>query len=90
MKSYRAFVDGLVQGVCFRGWARDVARQLGLRGWVRNLPDGRVEVLAQGPEPALARFAEALADGAPLSRVIRVEDSLEECEEVFSSFEVRY
>jgi acylphosphatase len=54
-----AFVEGRVQGVGFRYWARAQARALGLSGSARNLPDGRVEVIAEGPRPA----CEALLDG---------------------------
>lgn len=44
-----AFVSGRVQGVGFRWWVRACAQELGLQGYASNLPDGRVEVLAQGP-----------------------------------------
>lgn len=44
-----AFVDGRVQGVGFRWWTRSVAKELGLVGHARNMDDGRVEVVAQGP-----------------------------------------
>lgn len=54
-----AFVEGRVQGVGFRYWARARARALGLSGSATNLPDGRVEVIAEGPRPA----CEALLDG---------------------------
>lgn len=47
-----AFVRGRVQGVGFRWWVTSVALELGLEGFARNLPDGRVEVLAQGPRRA--------------------------------------
>ncbi|MGE4292059.1 MAG: acylphosphatase [Desulfovibrio sp.] len=90
MKTYHAVVDGLVQGVCFRAWTRDVARMLGLRGWVRNLRDGRVEVVAQGPKQALEEFASQLDLGSPLSRVSGVESSEREEDESYSSFEIRY
>lgn len=48
-----AHVKGCVQGVGFRWWTRARARELGLRGSASNLPDGRVEVVAEGTEPAL-------------------------------------
>lgn len=54
-----AFVEGRVQGVGFRYWTRARARALGLSGSAKNLPDGRVEVIAEGPRPA----CEALLDG---------------------------
>jgi acylphosphatase len=66
-------IHGQVQGVWFRGWTRDQARKLGLAGWVRNLPDGTVEGLAQGPEEAVNELAARLADGPPHARVERVE-----------------
>lgn len=62
----RAVVRGHVQGVGFRYFARDAARRLGLRGWVRNLPDGRtVEALAAGSPEAVERFLAALREGPP-------------------------
>lgn len=90
METRRAIVDGLVQGVCFRAWARDLARSLGLAGWVRNLPDGRVEILVQGSPPALADYLAQLEYGSPLSRVSRVEHALAAGAERFESFEIRY
>jgi len=58
----RCWVSGRVQGVFFRASTRERALALGLRGYARNLPDGRVEVLACGPE-------DAVAEGPPLARV---------------------
>ncbi len=59
-----AFVRGRVQGVGFRWWTRSRALELGLRGWARNLPDGRVEVLAQGDPAACDRLL-ALVEESP-------------------------
>jgi acylphosphatase len=52
-----------VQGVYFRASAREAARRLGLKGWIRNMPDGRVEALASGTVEALAEFERWLASG---------------------------
>jgi acylphosphatase len=58
MKRVRCLVSGRVQGVFFRGATQARMRELGVRGWVRNLPDGRVEAVLEGDE---AQLAEALA-----------------------------
>ncbi|WP_272699264.1 acylphosphatase [Desulfovibrio sp. Fe33] len=73
MQEMAAIVRGKVQGVWFRGWTRETARDLGVTGWVRNLPDGAVEVLAQGSAEQLDRFEERLRLGPPLARVSAVE-----------------
>lgn len=62
-------VSGRVQGVCFRASTQEQARRLGLLGYVRNLDDGRVEVLAAGTDEALDALAQWLQQGPPLSRV---------------------
>jgi acylphosphatase len=64
-------IDGLVQGVAFRYFAEKYAARLGLTGWVKNLPDGRVEVVAEGPAEAVDRFLERLKEGPRLARVER-------------------
>ena len=61
-----AYVSGRVQGVGFRYFVMQNAETLGLTGWVRNLRDGRVEVVAEGPHEALDRLLEALRKG-PMS-----------------------
>lgn len=58
-----AWVRGQVQGVGYRWWTRARALELGLVGIARNLSDGRVEVVAEGPRPALDLFLARLADG---------------------------
>ena len=65
----RFVVSGRVQGVGFRWFAETVAAREGLHGWVRNLPDGRVEAAAEGDQEAVERFERALRQGPPAARV---------------------
>ena len=65
----RFVVSGRVQGVGYRFHTRDAAAREGLGGFVRNLPDGRVEVEAQGDEDAMQRFERTLRQGPPAGRV---------------------
>lgn len=62
-------VTGRVQGVGFRWWTARTARELGLGGHVRNLPDGSVEVHAAGSAEAVAALERALHSGPPAARV---------------------
>lgn len=72
----RGFVVlGRVQGVGFRWWTRREAARLGLRGSVRNLPDGSVCVMAVGAERVVDELRDALASGPPLARVSGVVDT---------------
>ncbi|MEG6550453.1 acylphosphatase [Desulfocurvibacter africanus] len=88
-KTIRCLVSGLVQGVSFRYWTRETATRLGLRGWVRNLSDGRVEVLVQGAEEATESLRQALHDGPPMSQVQAVECFKEPNSEEFNGFVIR-
>ncbi|HEY7679202.1 MAG TPA: acylphosphatase [Terriglobia bacterium] len=75
MKHARLYlVEGRVQGVGFRFFVEEVARGLGLKGYVRNLADGRVEVYAMGERAVLARLRTQLEVGPRASRVERVEE----------------
>ncbi len=69
----RCFVSGRVQGVWYRGSAQDKARDLGVRGYARNLVDGRVEVVACGEEDAVEALVRWLNKGPPMARVTGVE-----------------
>ena len=71
-------VRGRVQGVGFRYYVRERARSLHVVGWVRNLPDGSVEILARGNDAALERLRAALRAGPPGARVESVDDRREE------------
>jgi acylphosphatase len=68
----RFLVRGRVQGVGFRFFAEAAGAREGLHGWVRNLPDGRVEVVAEGEASALDRFEHALQHGPRAARVDEV------------------
>lgn len=67
------FVTGRVQGVFFRARTSEQARAAGLAGWVRNLDDGRVEAVFEGPRPAVQRLVEWCRSGPPSARVEMVE-----------------
>jgi acylphosphatase len=82
-------VSGLVQGVWFRASTRDEARRLGLRGWVRNLPDGRVEAIFEGEEQALRRMLDWCNTGPPGAEVLQVEAQWGPATQDFENFSVR-
>jgi acylphosphatase len=73
MASKICWVSGRVQGVYYRGTTAGRARELGIRGYARNLPDGRVEVLVQGPDAAVEAFIQWLWIGSSASKVTAVE-----------------
>ncbi len=74
----RFVVSGRVQGVGFRFFVEQAARAEGIGGWARNLPDGRVEVLAEGEHDAVGRFEGKVRRGSAMSRVEAVEVVVEE------------
>lgn len=85
MISRRALVSGRVQGVGFRFFAERAARASGVKGWVRNLPDGRVETVVEGEDEAVARYLEKIGKGPFVGSVsnIEVEDREPEGHERF-------
>jgi acylphosphatase len=89
-RALHCIVSGLVQGVGFRASARHAARRLGLSGWVRNLPDGRVELEAIGEDHLLGQLLEWLHRGPPSSMVERVEASYRVGVEPGDTFEIRF
>ncbi|MBW3627685.1 MAG: acylphosphatase [Gemmatimonadetes bacterium] len=74
MPARRFRVQGRVQGVGFRWWTRSLASEVGLTGSVRNLPDGSVEICAQGSESALTQLRARLDSGPPGAEVDSVEE----------------
>jgi len=73
MAAARFLVSGKVQGVFFRAGTREQAQRLGLRGHARNLTDGRVEVVAEGPDAAVDALAQWLHHGPANARVDAVQ-----------------
>ena len=85
----RALVSGRVQGVGFRWFAADRAEHLGLTGWVGNLPDGRVEMVFQGPPGLVAEMEDWLRRGLVTARVRQAVFHDERVEEDEDGFRVR-
>ncbi len=67
------YIDGRVQGVFFRGFTQDLAESLGLKGWVRNLRDGRVEAVFEGDKKVIEMAIKQCYIGPPASRVTNIE-----------------
>jgi acylphosphatase len=84
----RLIIEGRVQGVWFRDSTRTEARRIGVKGWVKNLPDGNVEVLAEGPEDKTEKFIKYCHKGPPNAKVISVKEIREEWQGEFDSFNI--
>ncbi len=85
----RVYVSGQVQGVFFREATREKAEQLGLAGWVRNLPDGRVEALFEGPSERVREMVRWCEQGPPPASVDNVDVEYNAAQGDLSGFEVR-
>jgi acylphosphatase len=84
------FVSGRVQGVSFRAFTYENATDLKVLGWVRNLTDGRVEIVAEGPPKAIDALLEKVKKGPPGSRVDNVKESeVDEKEKLADHFQIR-
>lgn len=88
-KTIHCFVSGRVQGVCFRMSTEQQAKILGLTGWVRNLSDGRVEVMASGESGLIDELQQWLSHGPTMAKVINVESHNIDFQE-FSDFSIRW
>lgn len=84
------FVSGRVQGVFFRSETRDEAKKRGVKGWVRNLPDGRVEAVFEGEEREVKTLVEFCKRGPHGARVTDVQVIVENYTGEFNDFEMRY
>lgn len=82
------FISGEVQGVGFRSAVKRYADQHQVRGFARNLPDGRVEICAQGTEEQLDAFIQAVRKRPGLGKIDHLEERTRESKEVYSSFKI--
>jgi acylphosphatase len=88
-KRVRVAVYGRVQGVWFRGATQQTAIRLKVSGWARNLPDGSVEILAQGPTLAIDELIAWCHHGPPGARVDRVSTQVEIVQDGLRGFHIR-
>lgn len=89
IKQVRLSISGFVQGVFFRASAQNIARKLQLSGYVRNLPDGSVEIAAEGEEAFLNRLVEWCRKGPPGAGVDNVSVAWKNAEQCFNGFNIR-
>lgn len=87
-KRFHLFIVGRVQGVFFRANTLKTARSLGLSGWVRNLADGRVEVVLEGAAEAAGKMLDWCHSGTPPAQVDQVECREETPTGIFSDFDI--
>lgn len=90
LASLQATIGGRVQGVFFRAFVSRLARSLGLVGYVRNLPNGEVEVVAEGEREPLEKLLARLRIGTPEARVDNVDCHWSGFSGRFTLFQIRY
>lgn len=88
MIRYQVLISGRVQGVSFRAACRQRAQRLGVAGWIRNLADGRVEAVFEGPAEPVGQLLEWARHGPRLAEVARV-DAVPQPAEGLDSFVIR-
>lgn len=89
-KRWHILVSGIVQGVYYRASTEGQAKEIGLTGYARNLPDGRVEIVAEGTDQQLLQLKAWCHQGPPAASVDAVEVSEQSATGEFSEFGVRY
>lgn len=83
-----AYIEGRVQGVAFRWETQRAAAKHQVRGWVRNLPDGRVEAVFEGPRPQVEAVLDWCRRGPAISRVDEVDIQWEDFKGEFDGFSI--
>lgn len=90
MRRGHVFIEGKVQNVGFRHFTKINAQEVGVHGWVKNLPDGRVEAVFEGPEDHVDEMVARCEEGPGSSRVDEVDFEWEEATGEFDSFQVKH
>lgn len=90
MIQYEIIITGRVQGVWFRKYTEEKANELGIKGWVKNTPDGNVLVVAQAEKKDLDTFIDYLKIGPPMARVNKIFTSEMNVLGDFDNFSVKY
>lgn len=83
-------IDGYVQGVFFRASTRDMALSLGLKGWVRNMPDGNVEAVFEGPVEKLHQAVAWCKHGPPGASVSKINEKWSDYSGEYKNFDIKY
>jgi acylphosphatase len=87
-KKIHLLISGKVQGVCYRIEAKQKAIELGLKGWVKNTTDGKVEIMAEGKEDKLREMIDWCRNGSSMAVVDKIETERVEAEKKFDKFEI--
>jgi acylphosphatase len=90
MKRIHVVAGGIVQGVCFRYYAQREAETLGVTGWVRNLPDGRIEAVVEGGDADVFKMVKWLRHGPPGAVIDEFQSEEESYSGEFPDFRVRH
>jgi acylphosphatase len=90
MKRYHVFVAGIVQGVGFRWYVQRTAARLSVKGWVKNLPDGKVEITAEGETIKLEQFLAEIKNGYLGGNIQKLEKEEETYTGEFPGFDIKF
>ena len=90
MKRIHLFISGYVQGVGFRWYVQRLAERINVYGFVRNLRDGRVEVVAQGNNESVEQFTQELKEGSFKDNLEEIKKSEEKYQEEYSDFTIKF
>lgn len=90
MERAHIIARGIVQGVSFRANTIKMARELGLKGYAKNMPDGTVEVVAEGPEEKINELIDYCKKSPGASEVSKIDFKFQKAKNEFSGFEVRH
>ncbi len=82
------FIEGKVQGVFYRVWSKNVAKDLNIKGWIKNLDDGRVEAMLEGRREDVEELIERMKHGPDMAKVDKINTKILESSEDFEGFAI--